>query len=224
MTHTWLCNSELCSYLVQYFNHILRKNQVWLSINSVNLFFCCKIIGYFTSYSMGAFLSLPLHLIIFCSFFCKFRSHSHCLWLTIFVTSCCINTHHKCSAFVYSSVVRYICTTFSSWFKLFFKLLISLRTNAVIFSKCLYLLNLSIFKNCKSILLLHLEGHNSLMHFFSGPTSKIEMILQHNQQSNYSDWNFVHQNLGLQNQESNLLNSEVKRLLDKMSAKKFKNF
>ena len=151
----------------------------------MNLLFFAKIIGYFASYSMGAFFSLPLHLITFSSSFSKFRSFSNCLSLLIFVTSCCINTNHKCSALLYSLVVTYLCTTFSSWFKLFCKLLVNLRINAVI------------FKNCKSILSLHLGGHNSLEH--SSPRANKQNLDDPSAWSTkplfwptLSNWNLVH--------------------------------
>ena len=48
----------------------LRKaNLLCLTSNSMNLLIFRKIIGYFASYSIGAFFSLPLHLIIFSSSF-----------------------------------------------------------------------------------------------------------------------------------------------------------
>ena len=103
------------------------------------------------------------------------------------VTSCCINTNHKYSALLYSSVVTYLSTTSSSRFKLFFKFLINLRRNAITFSVRLWLLSLSIFKTCKSILSLLLVGRNSLEHFPPGPTNKVETMHLHDQQSNYSN-------------------------------------
>ena len=115
------------------------------------------------------------------------------------------------------------------YFKFFFKLSMNIRTNSVTFSKRLQFLNISMFINCKSILFLHLAEHNSLNN-----SSSLASRWNWNDPSAWStkqlflstlyNWNLIHKNSGRQNQKSDLIDSEVKCPLDKLSCISWRKF
>lgn len=113
-----------------------------------------------------SFFSTFLHLIRISSSFRKSKAFSAFDW-QFFMTFCCVNTNDKCSAYLHSLLVTYSSTTFSAQWKLFFNLLINLRTKIVTLSKRLQLVDVILYKivNFISIMLLRLVEHSSLEHF-----------------------------------------------------------